>query len=155
MPQPNSISVVLDDATLAEVRAAIGVLRTKFVPLLKTLTAQDRQELPKLGDRTTEFVRKSYEYTGVHPDLTPSYLDRAAFKTDLDALGMLQNLQRELAPVNNALADSILLSGSEAYQAALLFYNNVKTAKKVNIGSAAAVYDDLSSRFPGSSAKKA
>jgi len=155
MAQPNTISVVLDDATLAEVMQAIKVLRTKLVPLLKILTPQDRQELPKLGDRTIEFVRKSYEYTGIHPDLVPGYLDRAEFKTDLDALVALQNLERALAPVNNALSDTILLSGSEAFQAALLFYNNVKTAKKVNIGSSLSVYDDLSARFPGVSAKKA
>jgi len=43
---------------------------------------------------------------------------------------------------------------SEAYQAALLFYNNVKTAKKVNAGASASVFDDLSARFPGATAKK-
>lgn len=155
MAQPNAISVVLDDATLTEVKAAIGVLRTKLVPLLKILPAKDRLELPKLGDRTAEFVRKAYEYTGIHPDLVPGYLDRAEFKTDLDALASLQSLERELTPVNDALSDSILLAGSEAYQAALLFYNNVKTAKKVNTGSSASVYDDLAARFPGATAKKA
>jgi len=155
MAQPNNISVVLDDVTLTEVKAAIGVLRTKLVPVLKTLPDQDRKELPRLGDKTTEFVRKSFEYSGIHPDLVPGYVDRPAFKTDLDALAVLQNLERELAPVNLALSDSALLAGSEAYQAALLFYNNVKVAKKANQGAAASVYDDLSARFPGSPAKKA
>jgi hypothetical protein len=154
MAQPNTISVVLDDAQLTEVRQAIGVLRTKLVPLLKTLSPQDRKELPKLGDKTTEFVRKAYDYTGVHPDLVPGFLDREAFRIDLEALATLQNLERELTPVNDALADSIVLSGSEAYQAALLFYNNVKTAKKVNIGSSATVYDDLVARFPGAPLRK-
>ena len=154
MSQPNQISVVLDDATLTEVKAAIGVLRTKLVPLLKTLTVQDRRELPKLGDKTTAFVQKSFDYTAVHPDLVPGYLDCDAFRIDLEALKVLQSLERELAPVNDALADSVMLAGSEAYQAALVFYNNVKTAKKVNIGSAASVYDDLSDRFPGAPVKK-
>jgi len=154
MAQPNNISVVLDDATLTEVRAAIGVLKARLLPVLKTLSVQDRKELPKLGDRTAEFVRKAYDYTGIHPDLVPGYLDRTAFKTDLDALALLQNLERELAPLNDALGDSVLLAGSEAYQAALLFYNNVKTAKKVNVGASASVFDDLSARFPGAVAKK-
>lgn len=155
MAQPNNISVVLNDATMVEVRQAIGVLKTRLLPHLKTLGVQDRKELPKLGDKTTAFVQKSFEYSGVHPDLTPGYLDRDAFRVDLEALQLLQGLERELAPVTEALADSIMLSGSEAYQAALLFYNNVKTAKKVNVGSSAAVYDDLSARFPGGAAKKA
>jgi hypothetical protein len=155
MAQPNTISVVLDDQTLVEIRAAIGVLRTKLVPHLKTLSVQDRKELPKLGDKSTAFVQKAYEYSGIHPDLVPGYLDRQAFRVDLDGLQQLQALERELAPVNEALSDSILLAGSEAYQAALLFYGNVKGAKKVNIGSSVSVYDDLAARFPGGSPKKA
>ena len=155
MAQPNNISVVLDDQTLNEIRAAITVLRTKLVPLLKTLPAQDRKELPKLGDKSTAFVQKAFEYTGIHPDLVPGFLDRQAFQIDLEGLQQLQSLERELAPVNDALSDSILLAGSEAYQAALLFYGNVKSARKVNIGSAASVYDDLAARFPGGNPKKA
>jgi len=154
MAQPNNISVVVDDATLAEVMQAIEVLRTKLVPLLKTLSDQDRRELPKLGDRTMPFVQKSFDYTGIHPDLVPPYLDRDAFRIDLEALKLLQTIERELEPVMTALADSIMLVGSEAYQAALLFYNNLKMAIKVNLGSSSAVYADLSSRFPGAAAKK-
>lgn len=154
MAQPNTINVVLDDASLTEVRQAIAVLRTKLLPVLKSLTVQDRKELPKLGDKSTAFVQKAYEYTGIHPDLVPGYLDRQAFRVDLECLQQLQSLERELAPVNEALSDSILLAGSEAYQAALLFYGNVKGAKKVNLGASASVYDDLSTRFPGSAAKK-
>lgn len=35
-----------------------------------------RQTSPNLGDNTTEFVRKAYEHTGLHPDLVPGFLDR-------------------------------------------------------------------------------
>lgn len=145
----------MDDTTLAEVKVAIRVLRTKLVPVLKTLGDQDRRELPRLGDKTAEFVRKAFEYSGLHPDLVPGYLDRSAFETDLGALARLRTLERELAPVSLALEDSILLAGSEAYQAALLFYNHVKLAKRANQGASAVVYDDLASRFPGNSAPPA
>jgi len=57
--------------------------------------------------------------------------------------------------VNAALEDSILLAGSEAYQAALLFYGSVKTAKARSIGDASLVYDELAVRFPGASGTKA
>lgn len=155
MAQPNSISVVLDDLTLAEVKKAIGVLKTKLVPHLKKLSAQDRKELIKLGDKTTEFVRKAYEHTGLHPDLVPGFLDRDEFRIDLEALAALQTIERELASVNAAIEDSIVLCGSEAYQAALLFYGAVKSAKSRNIGDAALVFDELSVRFPGSASAKA
>lgn len=149
MAQPNTISVVLDDASMVEIRAAIGVLKTKLAPHLKTLSVQDRKELPRLGDKTLAFVQKAKDYSGLHADLVPGYLDREAFDIDLEAFNRLRNLERDLTPVTEALADSIALSGSEAYQAALVFYNNVKAARKVNVGASAAVYDDLSSRFPG------
>ena len=48
----------------------------------------------------------------------------------------------------------MLLSGSDAYAAALLFYNSVKGAKKSNIAKAGSIYDDLAERFPGRPLKK-
>jgi len=154
MAQPNNISVVLDDATLTEIRAAFAVLTKKLLPILKTLGEQDRKELPKIGERTMPFVEKSFEYVGRYADLVPAYLDVEAFRVDLQALKLLQTLERELAPIMDALADSIILVGSEAYQAALLFYNNLKLAIKINLGASATVYNDLSARFPGAPAKK-
>ena len=47
-----------------------------------------------------------------------------------------------------------MLVGSEAYQAALLFYNNLKVATKANLGSSPAVDSDPPTRFPGAIAKK-
>jgi len=88
-------------------------------------------------------------------DLVPPFLDVPAFRVDLEALALLQNLSRELAPVQEALDDSILLCGSEAYQAALLFYNNLKAAQKAHVASAASVYEDLAARFPGASPRRA
>jgi hypothetical protein len=38
---------------------------------------------------------------------------------------------------------------SEAYQAALVFYNSVKMAARRDIPGAKAVYEELKKRFPG------
>jgi len=54
-----------------------------------------------------------------------------------------------LSATIDALQDSITGAGSEAYQGTLLFYANAKTAAKVKSPNAAALYDDLSSRFFG------
>jgi hypothetical protein len=43
----------------------------------------------------------------------------------------------------------MMLAGSEAYIAALAYYNSVKQAAKMNVPGARAIYDDLSKRFPG------
>jgi hypothetical protein len=43
----------------------------------------------------------------------------------------------------------MILSGSDAYAAALMFYNSVKIAKKSNVAKAGTIHDDHSERFPG------
>jgi hypothetical protein len=42
-----------------------------------------------------------------------------------------------------------MVSGSEAYQASLIFYNSAKMAARQDIPGAKAVYDELRKRFPG------
>jgi hypothetical protein len=42
-----------------------------------------------------------------------------------------------------------MTAGSEAYQAALIFYNSAKVAASQGIQGAKAVYEQLKKRFPG------
>jgi hypothetical protein len=42
-----------------------------------------------------------------------------------------------------------MLAGSEAYQAALVFYKSVKMAAAHDVPGAKAVYEELKTRFPG------
>jgi hypothetical protein len=154
MPQMNSIAVTIPEADLAEIRSAIGVLRTKLAPHLKSLSAQDRQELPKMGDKTLGFVTKAYEYGTRNTELAPGYLDFEALATDVKAVEVLREINQGLAPIEEALSDSLILSGSEAYQGALLFYGNVRAAAKAKTPGAWAIYDDLANRFPGTPQKK-
>jgi hypothetical protein len=154
MSQMNSIAVSIPEADLAEIRGAIDVLKEKLGPHLKSLTAQDRLELPKMGDKTLGFVTKAYEYGTRNKELAPAYLDFGAMETDVKAVQILREINQGLAPLEEALSDSLILSGSEAYQGALLFYGNVKAAAKAKTPGASAIYDDLASRFPGAPQKK-
>ena len=47
------------------------------------------------------------------------------------------------------LDDTTLLTGSEAYSAALVFYNALKGAAKAGEPGMKTVYADLQSRYPG------
>ena len=47
------------------------------------------------------------------------------------------------------MEDSMTQAGSEAYVAALAFYQSVKGAAKAKVPGADAIYNDLNSRFPG------
>lgn len=154
MPQSNRIAVEIPESDLAEIREAIELLSAKLGPHLVNLSPQDRVELPKMGDKTLAFVRKAHEYGAKNRELAPSYLDFDALETDLGAVELLRDLAQRLHPLNEAIDDSLLLSGSEAYQGALLFYGSVKAAAKAKAPKAESIYSDLSSRFPGGPQKK-
>ena len=150
MAQSDTIAVVFEEAELQAVQDAIRVLNTTLLPKLKTLSYQDKHELPKMGDKSVAFVTKAFEYGKKHPALRPAFLDMDAFTVDVEAVQVLRDLDQSLSPVVAALSDSLLLAGSEAYQASLVFYSNVKNATKLRIPAAQGVYDYLSARFPGS-----
>lgn len=43
--------------------------------------------------------------------------------------------------------DTIMMAGSEAYIAALMYYNSIKRVAAENVPGAKAIYDDLKVRF--------
>ena len=119
MAQQNEIAVKIPEEDLAEIRGAIKVLQKKLAPHLASLSPQDRLELPKMGEKTYTFVQKAYEYGMKNKELAPPYLDFSAMETDVKAVGLLRDLSQLVNPLHEALNDSLILSGSEAYQAAL------------------------------------
>jgi hypothetical protein len=50
-------------------------------------------------------------------------------------------------------SDTEMTAGSEAYQAALVFYKSVKMAAAQDVPGAKAVYEELKTRFPGGKRK--
>lgn len=154
MAQQDLISLNISATDLAEIQGAITTLKTKLSPHLRTLSVSERVELPKMGDKTVSFVQKAREYGQKNGHLVPAFLDLDALAEDVRAVETLRGLSQELGPLTEALDDSTLLAGSEAYQAALVFYAAVKSAAKVRVPNASFIYDDLASRFPGAVANK-
>ena len=60
----------------------------------------------------------------------------------------LNALLRTLQPLVDNMGDSVLLGGSEAYLAALVFYRSVRAAAQSGQLNAKTIYEDLSTRFP-------
>jgi hypothetical protein len=55
--------------------------------------------------------------------------------------------------LEEAIDDTEMAAGSEAYQAALVFYKSIKMAAEQDIPGAKAVYEELKTRFPGGKRK--
>ena len=146
MPQQNVFSLELNQQDIAEINKAIATLKAKLMPALKSMNYEEKNELPKMGDKTIAFVTKAMEHCESNPDLVPPFLDTEEFKKDMKAIETLRSFY-SLEQLG-MLSGNLILAGSDAYSAALMFYGSVKSAKKSNVTKAGSIYDDLSSRFP-------
>jgi len=77
----------------------------------------------------------------------PSYLDVPEAKKDFALAHDLYGILQQINTLQRAVEDTMMVAGSEAYDAALIFYNSVKGASRVNVPGSEAIYNDLHQRF--------
>lgn len=142
----NRISITISAEAITNIQAAIATIEQNL-PTLINLTKEERHQLPKMGDKTIAFVSKNLEYAKQNAQIVPSFLDLAEFEKDVNAVTSINKVLISLQQLVEKLDDTILLSGSEAYSAALVFYNAVKSAAKAGVPGMKTIYDDLQTRF--------
>lgn len=147
MPYQN-ISATIDSPTkdailqhLMDIQAAL--------PFLINLTPEERQALPKMGDKSVAFVLKAKEYSSMNPTVIPQYLNQAEWAMDIELFGVLQMIKQGLAPLLEAIDDTQMAVGSEAFMAANTAYNSFKYAASSNVPGMDTIVDDLGERYPG------
>ena len=148
----NKISQDILAAAITNVNTAIATIRTNL-PFLIALTPADRLSMPKMGDKTLAFVRKSYEYAKLNPGLVPPYLSVEELRKDVETAEKLHAIYGQINDLNIRLDDTMMLASSEAFIASLSFYGSVQGAAKNNIPGAKAIAEDLSNRFSYRKAK--
>lgn len=132
----------------------ISEINEMLAPYATPLTAHERRELPVMGDKTVSFVEKAFEYAKANTDLCPGFLNLDAFAIDMaDATG-LRVVRNSVNQAFEVVDDIVLLSGSEAYQSALSFYNYIKLLVSQDVPRAKTIYEELKKRFPGRSKGK-
>lgn len=144
----NKVSITISEETIAGILKSIASIEQNL-PFMINLTAEERQALPKLGDKSLSFVNKSFEYAKQNPKVVPSFLDLKEFEKDVLAVTQLKKILIPLKQLFEKVDDTNLQAGSEAYTAALIFYNAIKGAARAGEPGMKTVYDDLSVRFPG------
>ncbi|MDR0313642.1 MAG: hypothetical protein LBI14_08585 [Treponema sp.] len=138
----------IEEKTLETISKSIEKLRESISSHVTPLTPKERQKLPKMGDKTLAFVKKCYEFSRMNPDLCPKHIDLDVFERDyMDAQGLYATINM-VKQLQENLVDTQMCAGSEAYQAALVFYNYVKLHAATNVSGAKAVYEELRKRFP-------
>ena len=154
MPDDNRISAQLTDANKTTILQKVSEIRA-LLPFLINLTPDERQTLPKLGDKTLAFDEKSASYMEANPKLVPGFVEIAELEKDRALRNPLNDIVRELDSLTSAVDDTATLVGHEIYMAELAFYQNVRQAAKRGVSGAQTIYDDLKDRFPGSGATPA
>lgn len=147
MSQENRISLHISDDDLLEITNAVQILQSKLRPYLINLSGEERMSLAKMGDRNIAFIEKCKEYIEQNPELTPNYISFEEMQVDLDAVEILRKLNNPVAQISAAINDTMMLSGSEAYMAALAYYYHVKGAARMKMPGAQTIYDELKKQF--------
>jgi hypothetical protein len=154
MNKENLVSLSISENELAEIRKAIQILQDKLLPYLLELTNSEKESMAKMGDKTVAFVTKATEHAEAQPKLVPAFIDVTELRKDLEAIETLRPLSNSLTQLAKGLDDTMMVAGSEAYMAALAFYQSVKVGAKMNVTGAQEIYNDLQVRFPAKNKKK-
>jgi hypothetical protein len=149
MASDNRISIDITADQKAAIVSAVGALKTALQGITINLTKDERQELPKIGDKTLAFEAKCQTYMTTRPELVPGFIDVEELAKDRKLIADLLPCLRELAPICEAIEDTITLAYSDVYVADLAFHANVKQAAKRGVPGSDTIYDDLKARFPG------
>jgi hypothetical protein len=144
----NQHTQAIPSTVLAQAQTKIDEAKVLLAPYLLALTPTERRELPKMGEKTIGFVEKAYDFARQNPNLVPPYLGVDAFGVDFSDAHGLWTLLNAVQQLEEAIDDTEMIAGSEAYQAALVFYKSVKLAAAQDVPGAKAVYEELKTRFP-------
>ncbi|MDR1398869.1 MAG: hypothetical protein LBJ41_02985 [Treponema sp.] len=142
-------NTAIPDAVIKQVHDQIIEVIQQLSPYTVTLTPHERQTMLKMGDKSLAFVEKAHDYAADNPTLTPNYLDMQAFDVDFTDAHGLWSILTLTKQLEEAVEDTIMTAGSEAFHMALSFYHNVQSAVKDDIPDAKAIFEDLKPRFPG------
>ncbi|MDR1370061.1 MAG: hypothetical protein LBJ72_08070 [Dysgonamonadaceae bacterium] len=145
----NKHAVFIPTDVLTQVQNLVKQANALLLPYVTSLTPTERRTMAKMGEKTLSFVEKAHEFATQNLNLVPPFLDMTAFNTDFADAHNLWSVLLASQQLHENLDDTTMASGSEAYQAALIFYNSVKMAARQDIPGAKAVYEELKKRFPG------
>lgn len=156
MAQSNQISAAISAENQNAIENGLNTVATALKDILIfNLTPDQRAAMLKMGDKTLAFVDKALEYARQNPTLVPQYADITEAEKDLALTRDLFHIYQKLAALTRSVEDAMMVSGAEAYEASLIFYNSVKGASRSNAAGSQAIYEEMKKRFPGRGKKAA
>ena len=96
------------------------------LPFLIDLPLEERQSLPKMGDKSRAFVSQALAIAQDDDSFLPRSFDVAEMQKDVELTEQLLPIITALTKLLELLEDTSLLAGSDAYTAGLIVYNSAK-----------------------------
>jgi len=143
----NRLSLDITDAQKAAVTKASDDLTTATEVFNVVIDKEEVKSLPKVADGRLPFVDKCVEYSVSNPEFLPPFADVPEFEKDLQAFKDIREMVRPLRQVLDNLENTMYVSGSEAWQAAMNYYRSVQFHARMGAPGAQAVLDDLRPLF--------
>jgi hypothetical protein len=147
MSTQNQLSILIPTTVIDEVMLKLQECKTSLAPYLQGLTTEERKSLFKMGNKTVANVQKTKSYVDTNPEFVPGYMDKTEFLKDEAIVSLLIPISNLALQLATDVDDTVMLAGSEALQAAMLYYGQVKEANSRGIPTARPIYEDLSQRF--------
>ncbi len=155
MALQNLISIEVTPQEVADLTQAITVIENFVQSKLINLTPEQRKEYARISDARAPWVLKVNDYMKLYPDTVPKFIDTAENDKDFATFKQLRPLIHRLDNCHTAFDDTFLLLGNDLFQAALVYYKNLKLLVSNNVPASGAIYDDLRTEFNGQGVKKA
>jgi len=143
----NKVSQAIPEATLQQALDHLTQVRALLAPYLLSLTPDERAKMPKMGEKSVEFVTKAADYSQSLAQLLPGYVDGQALQVDVSVYQGLLPLYSLLHGLVTDVDSTRLEAGSEGYTVALLVYAALQAAAQQNQPGAQAAVEALSTRF--------
>jgi hypothetical protein len=144
----NRHAIEIPPHVMDEVKKRLLEINELMSPFFIPLTPEERKRMAKISEKSIAFVSKAYELAHGNPNVCPKFLNMEDFRIDLEDATQLIAVKTTLKQIYEGVVDTETIAGSEAYQAALVFYNEVKIAAKQDVYGAKAIYEELKKRFP-------
>lgn len=125
----NRINQTLKASDKEDILTAIRTIREKL-PFLIDLSAEERQSLPKMGDKSRAFVNQAMQLAAQDDSFLPRSFEVSEMQQDAALAEDLYQIIIALAPLAELIEDTYLAVGSEAYSAALVVYQSAKANRR-------------------------
>ncbi len=142
----NRLNVTATEAQITAVKDALLTIATNL-PFLIGLTAEERTALPSMDVNNKAFTEDAVNGAVNNPTLIPAYVNITHLQNDLTLFTQLDEVLTLARQLCERIEDTKILAGSEAYNAARIFYQAVKSAAEAGVAGADTLSDQLGLRF--------